>query len=87
MKLNLLSSHAWLKAPHAWLMVLGCAAVCSSSVGCQTSVGGQTLPSAYYLKDDLSYFPSGPEFKLTKQVQAIEEYKLRQQGGAVEDQP
>ena len=29
--------------------------------------------------DDLSYFPPGPEFKLTKQVQAIEEYKLRQQ--------
>jgi len=67
MKLNLLS-------PQAWLLLLGCAVVCSSSVGCQTSVGGQTLPSAYYLKDDLSYFPPGPEFKLTKQVQAIEEY-------------
>ena len=78
MKLNLLS-------PHAWLMVLGCAAVCSSSVGCQTTIGGQTLPSAYYLKDDLQYFPPGPEFKLTRQVQAMEEYKLRQQGGATSD--
>jgi len=76
MKLNLLS-------PQAWLLVLGCAAVCSSSVGCQTTIGGQTLPSAYYLKDDLQYFPPGPEFKLTRQVQAMEEYKLRQQGGAV----
>ena len=76
MKLNLLS-------PHAWLLVLGCAVVCSSSVGCQTTIGGQTLPSAYYLKDDLQYFPPGPEFKLTRQVQAIEEYKLRQQGGGL----
>jgi hypothetical protein len=73
MKLNLLS-------PHAWLLLVGCAAVCSSSVGCQTTIGGQTLPSAYYLRDDLQYFPAGPEFKLTRQVQAIEEYKLRQQG-------
>ncbi len=87
MKINLLSSLARLKAPKAWLLLLGCTATCSSMVGCQTSVGGQTLPSAYYLKDDLSYFPPGPEFKLSRQVQAIEEYKLRQQGGTVEEQP
>lgn len=80
MKINLFS-------PHAWLLVLGCAAVCATSVGCQTTVGGQTLPSAYYLKDDLQYFPPGPEFKLTRQVQALEEYKLRQQGGASEEAP
>lgn len=78
MKINILS-------PHAWLLVAGCAAVCSASVGCQTTVGGQTLPSAYYLRDDLSYFPAGPEFKLSKQVQAMEEYKLRQQGVEVEE--
>ena len=75
MKLNLLS-------PQAWLLMFGCAAVSSSLVGCQTTIGGQTLPSAYYLKDDLQYFPPGPEFKLTRQVQALDEYKLRQQGGA-----
>jgi|SRR5579863_3747499 len=79
MKLNLHSSRAW-------LFVLGCTAVCATSVGCQTTIGGQTLPSAYYLKDDLQYFPPGPEFKLTRQVQALEEYKLRQQGGAVSDE-
>lgn len=80
MKLDLLSSRSW-------LLVLGCAAVCSSLVGCQTTVGGQTLPSAYYLRDDLQYFPPGPEFKLTRQVQAIEEWKLRQQGAVVEETP
>ncbi len=47
-----------------------------SAVGCQTTVGGQTLPSATYLSDDVQYFPAGPEFKLTNQVQAMEEYKL-----------
>jgi hypothetical protein len=80
MKMNLVS-------PHAWLLVLGCAAVCASSVGCQTTVGGQTLPSPYYLKDDLQYFPPGPEFKLSRQVQAIEEYNLRRQGGGGEEAP
>ncbi|RPI83607.1 MAG: hypothetical protein EHM42_08265 [Planctomycetaceae bacterium] len=62
------------------LLLLGCAVLCSAAAGCQVSVGGQTLPSAYYLRDDLQYFPAGPEFKLSNQVRAIEEYKLRQQG-------
>lgn len=34
------------------------------STGCQATVGGQTLPSAWYLDDDVQYFPAGPEFKL-----------------------
>lgn len=62
------------------LLLLGCAVLCSAASGCQVSVGGQTLPSAYYLRDDLQYFPAGPEFKLSNQARAIEEYKLRQQG-------
>ncbi|HIE99982.1 MAG TPA: hypothetical protein EYG03_02530 [Planctomycetes bacterium] len=63
-------------------------AVISSSVlltGCQTSIGGQTLPSATYLDDDVQYFPAGPEFKLTKQVEATRKYQLEQEqlrGGA-----
>ena len=50
-----------------------------SAVGCQTTVGGQTLPSPSYLKDDVQYFPAGPEFKLTNQVRALEEYKLERE--------
>jgi len=49
------------------------------SSGCQTTIGGQTLPSAYYLFDDVQYFPSGPEFVLTKEVEEHENYRLRQQ--------
>jgi hypothetical protein len=72
----------------AWLTLVGCGLLASTSIGCQSTVGGQTLPSAYYLRDDLQYFPAGPEFKLSRQVQAIEEYKLRQQGGLPEyEQP
>ena len=44
-----------------------------SSVGCQTSIGGQTLPSAYYMRDDVQYFVKGPEFKLQKEAAALKE--------------
>jgi len=60
--------------------LLGCALLGMTAVGCQTTLGGQTLPSAYYLQDDVQYFPMGPEFRLSKQVEALEAYKLRQQG-------
>ncbi|MFO1066478.1 MAG: hypothetical protein U0892_21680 [Pirellulales bacterium] len=42
-----------------------------SSVGCQVSVAGQTLPSPYYLKDDVQYFPAGPENKLANETAAL----------------
>lgn len=62
------------------MALLGCGLLAMLSTGCQSTIGGQTLPSAFYLQDDVQFFPAGPEFKLTRQVQAMEEYKLRQQG-------
>ncbi len=50
-----------------------------SSTGCQITEGGQTLPSAYYLHDDVQYFPAGPEFKLSREAAAMKEYKANQQ--------
>ncbi|MCA8999585.1 MAG: hypothetical protein KDA80_21500 [Planctomycetaceae bacterium] len=47
--------------------------------GCQTHMGGQTLPSAYYLRDDVQYFPAGPETQLPNKRRAIEEYKASQE--------
>jgi hypothetical protein len=41
--------------------------------GCQVTVGGQTLPSAYYLNDDVQYYPAGPEFKLSREAAAMRE--------------
>lgn len=43
--------------------------------GCQTQMGGQTLPSAYYLRDDVQFFPAGPERQLPNLRQALDEYR------------
>lgn len=69
-----------LSSTRVWLVLLVGTILPAIGTGCQSTVGGQTLPSAYYLRDDVQYFPSGPEFKLTRQVEAIEEYKLQQLG-------
>lgn len=61
---------------------LAALAVCTLplvGVGCQSSVGGQTLPSAYYLTDDVQYFPAGPEFLLPNEARVLEEHRLEQQ--------
>lgn len=34
-------------------------------------MNGQTLPSPYYLQDDVQYYPSGPEFKLPLEAAAL----------------
>ena len=52
-------------------LVAGICAVAAVSTGCQMSIGGQTLPSAYYLDDDIQYFPKGPEFKLQREADAL----------------
>ena len=73
MKRNLIKH--WLPA------VLAACTMMGSMSGCiQSTVGGQTLPSGYYLRDDVQYFPAGPEFKLTNQVRALEEYRNQQAG-------
>lgn len=50
-------------------LAAGCCLV--SATGCQVSLNGQTLPSPYYLQDDVQYFPSGPEFKLPREAAAL----------------
>jgi hypothetical protein len=39
--------------------------------GCQVSSNGQTLPSPYYLQDDVQYFAPGPEFILANEAAAM----------------
>lgn len=46
-----------------------------SAVGCRTTVGGGSFPPPNTNRDDVQYFPAAPEFMLTKQIQAMEEYK------------
>ena len=61
---------------HAGLLLLAAGGL--SLTGCQVDVGGQTLPSPYYLQDDIQYFPAGPEFKLSKEAAALKAYKKEQ---------
>lgn len=64
----------------AWTRLLGgfglIAAV--SAIGCQSDIGGQTLPSPYWQTDDVQYFPPGPEFKLSREAAAMKSYKNEQ---------
>ena len=46
-----------------------------STTGCQVDVAGQTLPSPYYLTDDVQYYAPGPEFKLAKEAAALKAQK------------
>lgn len=48
--------------------------VLAAVTGCQVEVGGQVLPSPYYLSDDVQYFPPGPEFKLAREAAAMREF-------------
>ncbi len=64
------------KQLHPWRALLLCigALFALSVAGCQVDVGGQTLPSPYYLSDDVQYFPPGPEFKLSREAAAMKAY-------------
>lgn len=66
-------SKSWFKA-----LTCGVALAALSSTGCQVHVGGQTLPSPYYLKDDVQYFAPGSEFKLSREAAAMKAYQADQ---------
>lgn len=50
-----------------------------TGIGCQSDIGGQTLPSAYFLQDDVQYFAEGHEFKLQREADAMEQIRAEQQ--------
>jgi hypothetical protein len=45
----------------------------SLASGCQVEMAGQTLPSPYYLSDDIQYYQPGPGFKLAREAAALKE--------------
>jgi hypothetical protein len=53
----------------------------SGLTGCQTTVGGQTLPSGYYLEDDVQYHPAGPEVLLYNTDRAYQQRQEQQDTG------
>ena len=58
------------------LLAIGLLGGLCSSTGCQVSVAGQTLPSPYYLSDDIQYFPAGPENKLANETAALKKARM-----------
>jgi hypothetical protein len=46
--------------------------------GCQIDIAGQTLPSPYYLSDDVQYYAPGPGFKLAREAAAMQEQAANQ---------
>jgi len=58
---------SWVKAGSGLALLL----LAVGSTGCQSSIGGQTLPSPYYMADDVQYFAPGPEFKLSNEAAAM----------------
>ena len=61
----------------AMLLGLGLVAI-ACGTGCQVDVGGQVLPSPYYMSDDVQYFPPGPEFKLAREAPAMGQHTQEQ---------
>jgi hypothetical protein len=61
----------------------------TGAIGCQTSVGGMTLPSGYYLDHKPQYFPPDPDFPLPKELATMNAQDSLINGGgrAVEGTP
>ena len=48
--------------------------------GCQSHLGGQTLPSPYYVHDDVQYHAPAPsEMKLTREAAVMKAYNAQRQ--------
>jgi hypothetical protein len=65
-----------------WLNGVLCGFALAASVsttGCQVSIGGQTLPSPYYLTDDVQYYAPATEFRLSREAAAMKAYKAEQE--------
>lgn len=56
------------------------AATLSMAIGCQTQMGGMTLPSNDYLRQNPTYFQPAQNFKLPREAMAMEEAAKRQFG-------
>lgn len=46
--------------------------------GCQVDQGGQTLPSPYYMNDDVQYYAPTAKFKLAREAAAMKEFNDQQ---------
>ena len=69
------------KSTSRWMHVILCGmglVAALSTTGCQVSLNGQTLPSPYYMQDDVQYFPPSTEFPLSKEAAMMQQAKAQQ---------
>ena len=66
------------KTPWAQYLALLALPAYRAFTGCQIEAGGQTLPSPYYLSDDVQYYAPGPGFKLAREAAAQKEQSAAQ---------
>lgn len=59
----------------------------AGTTGCQVDVSGQTLPSPYWLTDDVQYFAPGTEFKLSREAAAMQAEAAAQENGGAAPAP
>lgn len=67
--MNVNKSTHWTK-----VVLLGAGLAALSATGCQSHIGGQTLPSPYYLSDDVQYFAPDSENKLSREAAAMKAF-------------
>jgi len=72
------------KAKHLIFKTCTVLAVAGLSVltGCQSQIGGQTLPSPHYLTDDVQYFAPTGEMKLQREAAVMQEYQAQRDGAS-----
>ncbi len=61
----------WMARP--FLLAMGML-LALGTTGCQVDIGGQTHPSAYYMHDDVQYFPPGPEFRHAQEAAVLKQH-------------
>ena len=49
-----------------------------SAIGCTVHTNGMTLPSAQWTKQRVQYFPSGPQFPLSKEEGMMSQMKAEE---------
>ncbi len=72
------------KAKHLIFKSCTVLVVASLSVltGCQSQIGGQTLPSPHYLTDDVQYFAPTGEMKLQREAAVMQEYQAQREAAS-----
>src|SRR5438034_336179 len=61
-----------MKTMRRWRCLAGLGLTLGALSGCQTWVGGQTLPSPHYLLHPPQYIPHSPPFPLSRELAAQE---------------